>query len=179
MKRYTLTFSCLSLLVVMSACNRDKALKEARDKQASAVEEAVEREVSDPTLSPGGYDLAEMDAAIARAQAEVDNFIAILDKRQGYDFSVKAPITDKGQTEHFWMGDVTYDNGVFEGIIDNEPAVVSNVKLGQKWKIKKADISDWSFKRNGKIHGNYTMRPLLKTLPKDDADYFRSLLANP
>jgi uncharacterized protein YegJ (DUF2314 family) len=30
-----------------------------------------------------------------------------------------------------------------------------------------------------KNYGNYTMRPLLETLPKDDADYYRSLLANP
>ncbi len=178
MKKYILTFFCISLLVSTLACDRTKATKEARDKQTSAVEETAEREMP-ATLSPGGYDLAEMDAAITRAQAEVDNFISILEKRQGYDFSVKAPITDQGETEHFWVVDVMYSNGVFEGKIDNEPGVVNNVKIGQTWKIKKTDISDWSFKREGKIHGNYTLRPLLKTLPKDDADYYRSLLAHP
>lgn len=131
------------------------------------------------TLIPGGYDVAEMDAAIARARAEVDKFIAILERRQGSDFNVKAPITDNGQTEHFWVVDVTYSNGTFEGTIDNEPGVVTNVRLGQKWRIAKGEISDWSFKRDGKIHGNYTMRPLLKTMPKEEADMYRSMLANP
>jgi uncharacterized protein YegJ (DUF2314 family) len=56
---------------------------------------------------------------------------------------------------------------------------VKNVKIGQKWKIKKEDISDWLFMRDGKMHGNYTMRPLLKTMPKDEAAKFRSMLAEP
>lgn len=33
--------------------------------------------------------------------------------------------------------------------------------------------------RDGKMHGNYTMRPLLKTMPADEAAQLRSLLAEP
>jgi len=29
------------------------------------------------------------------------------------------------------------------------------------------------------MHGNYTMRPLLKTMPPEEAAKFRSLLADP
>jgi uncharacterized protein YegJ (DUF2314 family) len=131
------------------------------------------------TLVEGGYDEAEMDAAIARARSEVDSFIAILEKGDGEDFGVKAPIEDGEETEHFWLTDVSYEDGVFEGLIGNDPGVVKNVKFGQKWTIKKNEISDWMFMRDGKIHGNYTMRPLLKTLPKEEADQMRSMLANP
>lgn len=35
------------------------------------------------------------------------------------------------------------------------------------------------FMRDDKIHGNYTMRPLLKTMPEDEAEALRSLLADP
>jgi uncharacterized protein YegJ (DUF2314 family) len=131
------------------------------------------------TLITSGYDEKEMDAAIARARGEVDRFIAELERPTGENHAVKAPIQDAGQTEHFWLTEVRYQNGQFEGTINNEPGIVKNVKLGQKWTIKKADISDWMFMRGGKMHGNYTMRPLLKAMPPDDAAKFRAMLAEP
>jgi uncharacterized protein YegJ (DUF2314 family) len=131
------------------------------------------------TLVEGGYDEKEMDAAIARAQSEVDSFLAEMTKGNGKDFSVKAPIEDKGKTEHFWLTDITFKDGEFTGKIGNDPGIVGNVKFGQAWTIKKEKISDWMFMRDGKMHGNYTMRPLLKTLPQDEAEQMRKILANP
>jgi uncharacterized protein YegJ (DUF2314 family) len=167
----------LGFLVVLSACNRDKAVPESQ--KEAPVKVAIDEEKWPETLIPGGYDHAEMDAAIARAKAEVDTFIAVLEKRQGTEFSIKVPITDQGETEFFWVVDVTYVDGAFEGRIGNEPGVVTNVHYRQKWHAKKSDVADWSFMRDGKMHGNYTMRPLLKTLPKEEADKYRSILANP
>lgn len=131
------------------------------------------------TLVEGKYDEAEMDAAITRARLEVDSFIAELTKGDGEEFAVKAPIKDGGETEHFWLTDVVYRGETFEGKIGNDPGVVTNVKFGQAWSIKKYEISDWMFMRGGKMHGNYTMRPLLKVMPKELADEYRSMLANP
>jgi uncharacterized protein YegJ (DUF2314 family) len=118
------------------------------------------------TLIQSGFDEKEMEAAIARAQKEVDTFIAELSKPTGENHAVKVPITDNGQTEHFWLIDVSYRNGQFEGVINNEPGMVKNVRLGEKRKVSKAEISDWMFMRGGKLYGNYTMRPLLKTMPE-------------
>jgi uncharacterized protein YegJ (DUF2314 family) len=53
------------------------------------------------------------------------------------------------------------------------------VKIGQKWTIKKAEISDWMYMRGGKMYGNYTLRPLLKTIPQAEAAKLRALLAEP
>ena len=131
------------------------------------------------TLIKSGYDEKEMDAAIARARRETDQFIAELAKPAGDDHAVKAPITDANGTEHFWLTDLTYKNGQFEGTINNDPGIVRNVKLGQKWKIKKEEISDWMYMRGGKMHGNYTMRPLLKTMPEEEAAKLRAILAEP
>ena len=131
------------------------------------------------TLVEGGYDEQEMNAAIARARSEVDTFIAEMAKKNGEDFAVKAPIEDQGRTEHFWLADVVYSNGEFQGKIGNDPGIVGNVRIGQPWTIKKEQISDWMFMRDGKMHGNYTMRPLLKTLPEKEAAKLRSMLANP
>jgi uncharacterized protein YegJ (DUF2314 family) len=45
--------------------------------------------------------------------------------------------------------------------------------------FKEADISDWMFMRNGKIVGGETIRPLLKSLPKANADALRAKLETP
>jgi uncharacterized protein YegJ (DUF2314 family) len=134
---------------------------------------------SPETLMKSGYDEREMDAAIARARSEVDSFIAELSKQNGADFAVKAPIEDRGQVEHFWLTSVVFKDGQFEGEIGNDPGIVRNVKLGQKWTIKKMEISDWMFMRDGKMHGNYTMRPFFKSMPAEEAAKMKSILATP
>jgi uncharacterized protein YegJ (DUF2314 family) len=131
------------------------------------------------TLVKDGYDQKEMDAAIARAHREVDAFVTELSKPTGENHAVKAPIQDAGKTEHFWLIKVSYKDGEFTGTIDNDPGIVGNVKIGQTWTLKKEEISDWMFMRDGKMHGNYTMRPLLKTLPEEQAAKFRSMFATP
>ncbi|MFN3148944.1 YegJ family protein [Bremerella sp.] len=131
------------------------------------------------TLVEGGYDEQEMEAATAKAQSTVDRFIEALESSEGDSFAVKAPIEDKGQVEHFWVTGVTFDNGQFTGVIGNDPGLVTNVQAGQEWTIAKDDISDWMYMRDGKMHGNYTMRPLLKALPEEEAAQYRAMLAEP
>ena len=131
------------------------------------------------TLIEEGYDQKAMDEAIARARQEVDYFIAALEKGEGTDFAVKAPIEDDGKVEHFWLTDVAYRDGVFEGTIGNDPGIVDNVEFGQNWTINRSEISDWMFLRDEKIYGNYTMRPLLETMPEEEAEMWRSQLAEP
>jgi uncharacterized protein YegJ (DUF2314 family) len=131
------------------------------------------------TLIESGYDQQEMDAAIAKARSEIDRFIAELAKPTGESHAVKVPIQDAGQTEHFWLTSVKYSGGKFSGTINNDPGLVRNVKIGDKRSVAKAEISDWMYMRGGKMHGNYTMRPLLKSMPPSEAAKFRSLLAEP
>ena len=152
-----LSFALLSLLLTFSGCGR----------------------TTPDTLVSSGYNELEMEAAIARARREVDSFVSELTNPTGTNHAVKAPIEDRGETGHFWLSNVSFKNGEFTGTIDNEPGMVGNVKLGQSWTIKKSDISDWMFMRDGKMHGNYTMRPLLKTLPEEEAAQYRDLFATP
>ena len=131
------------------------------------------------TLVEAGYDEAEMVAATQRAIDEVDSFIADLNSGRSENYAVKAPVEDAGQTEHFWLTGVSYANDKFTGTIGNEPGMVSNVKMGQEYTLGKTEISDWMYMRDGKMYGNYTMRPLLATMPDDEAERFRSMFANP
>ena len=131
------------------------------------------------TLVQGGYDESEMEAATARAISEVDAFITELESGQSEDYAVKAPIEDDGTVEHFWLIDVTFENGRFTGKINNEPGMVSNVTLGQQYSLGKTEISDWMYMRDGKMHGNYTLRPLLATMSEEEAEMFRQMFAEP
>jgi uncharacterized protein YegJ (DUF2314 family) len=131
------------------------------------------------TLVQGGYDQKEMDDAIALARSTTQKFIEELQNPKGNSHSVKAPITDNGETEHFWLTDVTYKDGVFNGKIGNEPGMVTNVKIGQDWQINQADISDWMYFRDGKMYGNYTARPLMKAMPEAERKLLESMLAEP
>lgn len=131
------------------------------------------------TLVEGGYDEQEMEAAIARARAEADSFLRELSHPTGTNHAVKAAIVDAGKTEHFWLTEASFADGTFAGTINNEPGIVGNVKMGQRWTVKKEEISDWLFLRDGKMYGNYTLRPLLKTMPAEEADKLRSMLAEP
>ncbi|SRY16853.1 ydjO [Escherichia coli] len=70
----------------------------------------------------------------------------------------------------------TFPNGMFIGVISNDPGIVTNVEYGQEWKIKKEDISDWMYTRGDKIYGGYTIDPLLVTYPKEEADELRAKL---
>ncbi len=122
------------------------------------------------------YDEAEMDAAIGTARSRVDEFLNVLGENAADSFSVKAPIHDGDETEHFWIVGVSYNDGVFSGRIGNDPGIVKNVKAGQPWEIKKDEISDWMYTKGDRIHGGFTIDPLLGSFPKDKADALRSKL---
>jgi uncharacterized protein YegJ (DUF2314 family) len=128
------------------------------------------------TLVRTGYDEAQMEAAIARARREVEEFVKVLAATNADSFSVKAPIKDENGTEHFWITDVRYEKGEFVGMIGNDPGIVENVKIGQVWRIKKEEISDWMYVRGERIHGGYTIDVLLPTMDEAEANSLRRKL---
>lgn len=129
-----------------------------------------------PETLVSSYDQKAMETAILTAEARVDEFIAVLQANGADSFSVKAPITDSHGTEHFWITDVSFKDGFFMGKVGNEPGIVKNVQLGQDWRIAKAEISDWMYMRGEKIHGGFTIDPLLHSYPKEQADALRARL---
>ena len=131
---------------------------------------------SKPETLTEEFDEAAMDAAIGTARSRIDEFLKILQQKGADSFSVKAPIQDGDETEHFWIVNISYADGVFSGEIGNDPGVVKNVKAGQKWQIKKDEISDWMYTKGDMIHGGFTIDPLLGSFPKDKADALRSKL---
>ncbi|HEY3323822.1 MAG TPA: DUF2314 domain-containing protein [Planctomycetota bacterium] len=117
------------------------------------------------------YDQKEMDAAIESAKKSFGEFKARMLQPQEGDkgFAIKVPIKDSNGTEHFWLNDINVQGEEFSGVIGNEPGIVKCVKMGESYKFKAADISDWMYMSKGVMQGNYTLHVLLKTMPAEEA----------
>jgi uncharacterized protein YegJ (DUF2314 family) len=136
---------------------------------------AQDRVVEVPT------DDVEMNTAVETARKTLSDFWAAYEKTTPDldGFALKVRIEDQGNAEHFWLSDVARAGDKFTGVISNEPQSVANVSEGQTYTFTADQISDWMFRRKGKIVGNHTMRPLLKRMPEEQAKGYRDMLETP
>lgn len=133
--------------------------------------------VDDPVIDVPNDD-AEMNAAMAKARKTLPEFWRQFDKPgEGINgFCLKVRISSGKNSEHFWLRDIRREGKKYSGIIDNDPAIVKTVKIGDRYTFTDEQISDWSFMRNGKIVGNQTARVLVKRLPPDQAEIYKNML---
>ena len=115
------------------------------------------------------------------ARETLPQFWQAFDKRDHGEggFALKVRITDKQETEHFWATEINRRSGKLMGTINNDPDTVKAVKLGDRIEIPEADITDWMYMRRGKMVGNYTLRPLFKTMSPAEVDRFKKMMVNP
>ena len=115
------------------------------------------------------FDQAEMQQAIAEAQATFDQFLARARNPQPGDeaFNVKVKVSDGKTTEHLWVGDLKLDKEPFEGKLTMDADFLKDVKAGYGYRFTRADVSDWMYMANGKLQGNRTLRVLMKSMPPE------------
>jgi len=126
-------------------------------------------------------DDAEMKAAINKARESLPRFWQSFEHPQPGEtnFALKVKITDPHGTEHFWASNLERKNGKIMGTIDNDPNIVRRVKFGDRITIPEEDISDWTYIRDDKIVGNYTLRVLFKHMSPREAAKYKRMLADP
>ncbi|HEU4381214.1 MAG TPA: DUF2314 domain-containing protein [Hyphomicrobiaceae bacterium] len=124
----------------------------------------------------------EMNEAKDKARASLSHFWQKFGdpgaNETGFAIKVALPY-GRNSTEHIWTKDIERKDGKISAVINNEPRDVKTVRFGQRIEVSEAQISDWMYMRAGKIVGNYTMRPLLKRMPPQDAARYRAMLADP
>jgi uncharacterized protein YegJ (DUF2314 family) len=119
---------------------------------------------SNGTSEPESYSVpnehAAMHEAVRKARKTVRKFIEALQHPTPgeTDFEVKKPFVQKGEIEHIWLSDVKFVGGRFQGKVDNVPAKITSLKLGQVVSVNPDEISDWVYINNGKLVGGYTIR---------------------
>jgi len=123
----------------------------------------------------------EMAAAIAKAQATLPQFWQAFDQRAHGEsnFVLVVRITDKGRIEHFHTTDFERRDGKTMVAVRHAPKIVASVKLGDQIEIPTADITDWSYMRDGKYFGMRAMPPRFKYMPSDHVEAFKKVMATP
>jgi uncharacterized protein YegJ (DUF2314 family) len=127
----------------------------------------------------------EMAAAIAKARAKLPAFWASYEapktSEAGHSLKVHFPVpARRNGGEHIWMAEVKkLGDGRYSGRFANQPRDLPGKRAGDLVQFAEADISDWMFMRNGKIVGGETIRPMLRLMPKADADALRARLETP
>jgi uncharacterized protein YegJ (DUF2314 family) len=135
---------------------------------------------SDPLLVSVSSRDADVNDAVARARATLATFWASFAVRQPLEtrHSLKIRVENEANGgEYIWVADVkTLGDARYSGRFANTPMYLRGKRIGDVIEFAEADISDWMFMRNGRIVGGETIRLLLKSLPKVDADALRSRL---
>ncbi len=119
---------------------------EQREKLGSASPLAVFEESSLVPVIRVDSDAPAMVAAVTEARRRWPEFVAAFRTAADKDrFSVKAPVTEGGNTEFIWIGVKVIADGRIHGLLANEPVALGNLKLGDFVSVAEADINDWVF----------------------------------
>jgi uncharacterized protein YegJ (DUF2314 family) len=113
-----------------------------------------------------------------QAREEVTVFVERLQKPQATDrnFSVKLPLRDGDQVEHFWLEDIRCEDGVFHGALGNDPELVQGHKYGEPVSVAAKGISDWMFVDRDHLVGGLTIRVIRSRMsPTERAELEKGL----
>jgi uncharacterized protein YegJ (DUF2314 family) len=117
----------------------------------------------------------EMNDAIAKAQATLDDFLKIKTNPPAgaSGFKIKVRITDAHGTEHMWVTPLKQTDTGFTGVLADEPEYITSVKNGQLLNFSRADVSDWGYVLNGKQKGSFTVCVVFKHMLASEVEQYR------
>lgn len=117
-----------------------------------------------------------MQAAYAKARNTLDHFLALAASPPPDvgAFAVKVSIAEGDYQEHFWVTpfEITKD-GTFLGQIGNRPRIALGVAEADYISFRRADVVDWTYRKEGKMHGNFTACARLSYETDKNAARFR------
>ncbi len=100
-----------------------------------------------------------MQAAVAEARSRWPEFKqAFSERTEGQTFSVKAPITQGENTEFIWVKVAGLTAGAIHGYLDNDPANLGEMKIGDYVCVPESDLNDWVYLKDGRPVGMFTFR---------------------
>jgi uncharacterized protein YegJ (DUF2314 family) len=95
--------------------------------------------------------------AIAIAQEHMGDFIEMFEGSELTLFKcyIKARFEDDKHIEHLWLTPISYADGTFTAIVDNDPDKLTNIKYQDVVQLKKEDVEDWIVSMPGQLFGNF------------------------
>lgn len=131
----------------------------------------IERENQPDIYGVDGND-KEMNEAIEKANKTLADFNSALLNPEIEVKSLKVKFQNETDVEHIWLSDVTFKDGKYSGIIDNEPEYIKNHQIGETISVDNKDISDWMYIENGKLFGGYTIKVIRSRMTESEKEEF-------
>ena len=132
----------------------------------------------EPPLMEFSNEDARMNAAVAEAKRTLPMFWRRFQNGDGRDFSLKAFFdAPNGGREHLWFSDIRREGGRITGVLSNQPAWVTGMNRGDRISFTEDQISDWSYEKNGRLWGGFTLRVMLTKLEPNEAAELRAYLS--
>ena len=121
-------------------------------------------------------DDAAMEAAISRARATLDQFLALYGNPPGgaERFKLKVRFSSPRGTEHMWVTPFHQTETGFAGTLADDPEYATDLKNGQEVSFLRDAISDWGYVLNGKQKGSFTVCVLFKKMPAAEVEKYRA-----
>lgn len=150
----------LSILFLTVSCDNHKMIKTERE--------------GEPNIYGTPSDDKEMNEAIAKAKSTFDKFEDAFqsNKFDTSTFALKIKFPTEMGAEHIWATGIQMETGNYYGIIDNLPNTAIQVKLGERIKLDKENITDWMYADHGTLQGGYTIRLIRRRMVKQEKKQF-------
>jgi uncharacterized protein YegJ (DUF2314 family) len=105
-------------------------------------------------------------AGKAEARRRLPEFIDAFRRKDGEHFSIKAPLTAGGRTEHLWIKVEELEGERVGGTLGNEPVSLGGLKLGDRVDVELSEVEDWVVVRGGSPTGLFSTRAVGRGLQK-------------
>ncbi|WP_437188037.1 YegJ family protein [Planctomicrobium sp. SH668] len=142
----------------------------------------MEVRAEDPPIIRIENDAPEMVAAVKKAKETLPKFWDKLENpgpgESGHAVKFAIHDAETDENEVMWGTEVQRKDGKVTVTLNNKPQLIKNAKVGDRIEIKEEDIRDWMFMRKGKMVGNFTIVPLLKSMPKKDAARLKAMMSD-
>ena len=118
----------------------------------------------------------EMNAAIQEARETVGDLVLQLPELQsaGAQVSIKVPVSEGDKTEHIWLANLRYENGLVHGQLANAPADLPSWSYGDPVEVPLERISDWMVVLEGQLFGGYTLFAMRDRMQGDQRRRFEA-----
>ena len=150
----------LSILFIIFSCNHQKGGEDTYPNGKFSADTSGE------SLYTTDADDRGMNNAMEAARQNLVLFDRALKSADSnfYGFAIKKRFAVGDSGEHIWLNHVRFYKDGYKAVINNEPIIANNIKLGDTVFVTKNQISDWMYIDKNILRGGYTMRVELKRM---------------
>jgi len=121
----------------------------------------------------------ELQKAFEQAQTSLNYFFKTANNppQDTQAFSVKVALSDKTNTEYFWIYPFSKTTGGFSGKVVAQAKIIDNIIKGERVEFNRGQIVDWTFEDTvtNKMHGNFTACVKLLRVAPENSQQFQKL----